>query len=368
MQQTQDADNIPENGRYEAAALIPNKTAADNIAPDQMAANQTATNQTAASFTEHSNCVETHETPLLFSAQFKRRTSQRLIWLIWLCFSLGPVILGRLVQILPTPGMQWIGYGCGVIGLLSLYFYIIDTVPIWGYSKLIAKFAQRLSAEGFKPDEGTFVGLAPSAGLRNYNNHTIWDMGWLHLAGNQLYYIGEQLRFTLNTHQVTHLELQKDATSLIGTYAVVIMWQGPAIKSKNFAERDFNHQTFRLQPIQAPSLAQLKPLSQALRHQLEDWQIGRGVDELTEKSARDRLQSLQLPEFGEVDSRPFPTLSIGLVIAVWANLMMLAFAIALVTGSLAINRVLTGFIFTMATLGAALQLWPLIPRPRSSIS
>ncbi|MFK8182400.1 MAG: hypothetical protein AB8B99_03435 [Phormidesmis sp.] len=313
-----------------------------------------------STFTDASTCATEHA--LLFSTQFKRKTSRRLVWLIWLCFSLGSVIFGRLVQQLPTPGLQWVGYGASAIALVSLYLYIINTAPIHGYPQLLSQFQQRLEAEGFNTNEGVFVGFSPCAEVRNYDSHTVWDIGWLRLAGHQLYYVGEKLRFALSTHQVTHIELKPDIADFVSTYAVAIQWQGPAIEIRDFAHPDFNGHAFRLQPLQGTSLKQLKPLAQSLRNDLEDWHIGKHTEKLAAGKESDRLQPLQPPKLVESTSKPMPTLSLGLGVLVWINFLSISFAIATITGSFRLTPSLTLFLWVMPTIGAALQLWPPLQR------
>ena len=280
------------------------------------------------------------ESELLFSSPFKQKYSTRISWQILLCFSLLPVALGRLVQLLPTPGLRWIGYLSAAIVVVGVFFYILNVMPTQGYPALLKKVAEKLRAEGFRLDKGSFVGFAPSAEYRNYEGHTIWDVGWITTTGERFYYIGERLKFALSADQITRVELHKDAANFIPNYVLVLTWQDDGGEA----------QMFRIQPLEAKSLKQLQPLARSLKTKLEDWHAGN----YSEAEECDRLLALQPPNIGEVTSSPMTEFRFNLVFTTLIVNLLLSFAIAAVTGSLAISS----FIFAMSLVGTALQVWP----------
>ncbi len=288
---------------------------------------------------------------LLFSTQFKQRSLSRIGWLIILCFTLVPVVLGRLVQLLPTAGLQWLGYGGSALFIVSFYYLIQNFAPVYGYQSLDNQISQRLRTEGFEPSEGRFVGFAPGVELKNYEGHTNWDVGRLFLVGDRLCYIGERLRFALTTTQITQVTIITELTGLIDSPIIAVTWQGEDLASHRF----------RLQTIEAKSLRQVHPLTQTLRTDLETWKETDHSSYIA-ASQLPLFEALQPPALGEVTSLPLIALSFSAVFSAWLSFVIIGLIIAALTGSLFITPSLTRFILIMATIGAALQFIPALRR------
>lgn len=299
------------------------------------------------------------ETLPLFSSEFKQKTSGRLGWLIIWGGSLAIVMLGRLVQGLPTPGVQWLGYGAAAAILAGAYGWLLNIAPVWGYDTLGKQLAARLSSVGFVPREGEFVGFAPSAETKSYEGHTNWDVGFLFLRGQRLCYIGEQLKFAISAGQVTRTVVKTDTASLVASATVAITWQ----------RDDLASHTFILQPLNAQSTRHTRALTQALQERIETWQAtALGDDPSVGLAVRpdEPFKALTPPVLGDVTSQPLQTFSVGMVVSTWLVFVVIACAITTLTGSLFISWPLSGFILSMATAAAWSQCLPALRRARQA--
>ncbi|MEM9091721.1 MAG: M48 family metalloprotease [Cyanobacteria bacterium P01_F01_bin.53] len=302
------------------------------------------------------------ETLPLFSSEFKQKVGARLGWLIILGFAVAAVFLGRLVHLLSTPGLQWLGYGLAAVSLGCLYRYFLNVAPVWGYGTLADQLAERLRSQGFTPEDGQFVGFAPCdderAELKSYEGHCNWDVGFLFVREARLCYIGEQLKFALSPSQLTRVTVKTDTASLVPSSTVAITWQDEQLASH----------TFTLQPLTAKSVMQTTSLSTQLQATIETWQAEAGQNSGPNSggSTHALFEALTPPVLGNVTSQSLLTFSAGMVVSTWLVFVVIACAIAAMTGSLFLSWPLTGFILLMATAAAGSQCWPPLYRARQA--
>lgn len=286
--------------------------------------------------------------PPLFSVQLQQKLCLRLLVAMTACFTLLPSLLAWLVQLLPTAGLRWFGYGVAAGGVVAVSDYVRNVGPTWGFGKLRKNLAARLVADGFDPSQGTFVGFSPSEELRTYGGCTEWDVGFLFTAGSRLCYIGERVQFAIASHQITQLSVQTDKPSGVNLSAIALTWQA----------EDLSAQTYRFQPIFVRAARQTKPASVQLCNTLHSWRTA--AEPVVEPNAL--FRELEAPRLGTVTSQPLSPFNFGLVLFGWAFQLMLATAFSTI---FLYSDVLNLFPLLMATVGTILQSLPALRRTTS---
>ena len=291
------------------------------------------------------------EQALIFSSAAKQKLNNRVICLALGCLILWPIFLGRLVNLLPTPGLQWLGYGIAAIAVIATYLTVLNFTAVWGYCQFKEKFAQRLRSEGMDTEQGTFIGFSPDAEMRNYEGCSNWDIGFLFLVGKRFCYIGEQVRFAIESDQITQTAVEVDRGSMLSQSALSLTWQ----------DEDLSAHTVRFQMLDATSVRATLGLARSLQNKIENWQTT--CARTTHKNnASEPFNRLQAPATREVTSQPLRPFSLQATLTNIIALTFLSLICAAITGSLFVSSSLTAFILFMSILGGILEMVPALRR------
>ena len=291
------------------------------------------------------------EQALIFSSAAKQKLNNRVICLALGCLILWPIFLGRLVNLLPTPGLQWLGYGIAAIAVIATYLTVLNFTAVWGYCQFKEKFAQRLRSEGVDTEQGTFIGFSPDAEMRNYEGCSNWDIGFLFLVGKRFCYIGEQVRFAIESDQITQTAVEVDRGSMLSQSALSLTWQ----------DEDLSAHTVRFQMLDATSVRATLGLARSLQNKIENWQTT--CARTTHKNnASEPFNRLQAPATREVTSQPLRPFSLQATLTNIIALTFLSLICAAITGSLFVSSSLTAFILFMSILGGILEMVPALRR------
>ena len=309
---------------------------------------------------------EGNEQALIFSSAEKQKLNNRVIFLALGCLIGWPIILGRLVNLLPTPGLQWLGYSIAAIAVIVTYLTILNFSAVWGYRQFKEKLAKQLAAAGIDVSQGTFIGFSPEAELKNYEGCSNWDIGFLFLAGQRLCYIGEQVRFALKFDQITQTTVEIDPGSMLNQADLSLTWQN----------EDLSAHTVRFQMLDTTSVKATLGLARSLQAQIENWQTTQTqtahiqttqtqtahIQTTEQDKVSKPFNQLQFPNIGEVTSQPLLTFSLPATFTNIIVLTVLSLICAAITGSLFISGSLTAFILCMSIAGGILQMVPALRR------
>ena len=108
---------------------------------------------------------------------------------------------------------------------------------------------------------GIFVGFAPDSQPHMYEGFLDWDMVFLFLTGDRLYYIGEQTRFSLQTNQVTAINLGAGFPNWWKFPRVYISWRDETDTAG----------TLNFSPAEVQFLQQLETKIRPFKQQLQTW-------------------------------------------------------------------------------------------------
>lgn len=280
----------------------------------------------------------------------KRRIHNRLLLCVLACFTVLPTLLGRLVLQLPTPGLRWLGYLAATGIVIVSYLAICNQVPICGYGKLKTALASHLEAEGFDLSEATFIGLSPGSEPKIYEGCSNWDIGFLFLQKNALYYVGEQTRFAIPAAQITRVAATIDTASLPAQGALFIAWQSlnPSVRSLQF------------QMLSAKSVRGTVESARSLQAKVENW-IDRQQTTPPESDplVDSLLAALRPPSIQGVTGQPLSPFSLSTSLLFLIILWVVATGVAFIAGSYLQAK---EFIYLMPVVGIVLQAIPSIRR------
>lgn len=291
------------------------------------------------------------QTERIFSSAQKQKLHNRLLLCVLSSLVILPNILGHLIHWqLPTPGLRWLGYLLATGIVIIAYLAICNFVPVWGYSQLKQQFFNRLHTEGFDLSDARFIGFSPDSEPRIYEGCSNWDIGFLLLQSDHLYYLGEQTRFVLKAAQITRIEADIDKAGLPQQGALSLTWQSDDLAS---------HQ-IRFQMLEAKSVRETVWMARSLQAQLEDWQsLQIATNSAAENTTKQELTVLRPPEIKEVTSHPLSPFSLGASLFLLVVLWVLSTALALLTGG---YLELFPFIYFIPIVGIILQAIPSIRR------
>lgn len=255
--------------------------------------------------------VETYSLPMtvaplgkVFSTGVKRNVQNFYAWTSIFSFSVVPATVALA---LATAGPQnehvWTLHIVGFLIALAVSLAIADRSSMHGLSALARGIRRKAINEGTSTAiaEGLFVGLAPDATARVYENNWLWDVGLLALTRDRLIYWGEETRFSLTRAQITRIALGTGPANWFRTPSVYVSWRADSRVEK----------TFNLRPVDAHSLSKMGKLTRALSRDLDDWHIGRATEPDSSVSAQAITEDeliLPAPAFGQVSSRSIRSL------------------------------------------------------------
>ncbi len=234
--------------------------------------------------------TETVETEKVFSTAFKAGAAQRVSWTIIAVVTCTPLLLAWLIwRWQPAGTVKWLAYAGGVAAAYALYLLVKNYAALWGYKALREGLSAKLKGAGFEPEEGTFVGFAPSPAPRIYENTYIWDAGFLFLTDEQLCYVGEETRFALKREQVEAIYLGDGPPGWPRRPPVYVRWRDAESNAGG---------TFHLVHGAPRSLRQVRRKSAALCGRLGSWLERESAD----PAAPQQLAQLSAPAHGPVTS------------------------------------------------------------------
>lgn len=202
--------------------------------------------------------------PKVFSTQFKQRTSWRISMAYLAAMSLLPsaaVLLNRETRWLEQ---GWAICLAALIPAASFCAILSNFLPFIGHGELRRSLLQKFERLGVrtKDHEGMLVGFSPGAAPRTYEMNYSWDIGLLFLAGQGLYYWGEEARFTLRREQVISVRLGSGIPGWLRAQSLYLTWRDE--------ERGTNG-TFNIRPADVCSLLQMRRAVHDLARRVEEW-------------------------------------------------------------------------------------------------
>jgi Zn-dependent protease with chaperone function len=259
----------------------------------------------------------------IFSGAFKRSRSFRISWLIIGATTLPSALCASLAKVEHLSGVAlFAAYSIGVLLTIVVVAGALNFLPVLGNRTLLRGLTAKLEADGIRVEAlgGVFVGFAPGAAPRLYENDYSWDMGFLMIDNNHLVYVGEEARFQLPLSQVTSVRLGVGPPTWWRCPTLCITWSD--------SERGTGG-TFNLTPADAVSLRRLGREVLALGERLQAWQESR----LQLQPLPSLLIHLQSPSLGEVTSTsPRRAASPRLLIQRIVFLLMVAAGISILFG------------------------------------
>ena len=235
----------------------------------------------------------------IFSTRFKTRVSWIYGWILMISVATIPTVF-----VLATEWARLSGRALSLallVGFLLTFascLAICNFLPLSGLSKLEVRVREKLEKEGapLEMRNGLFVGLAPDSGPRIYEGNWAWDVGFLAISEDRLYYWGEEARFALRRDQITSISLGPGPVSWLKTPSVYVGWQ-----DSGGTDRIFN-----LGPSRVASMSKMARQTRRLANDLENWYRGIQLPDgsLLSSNGKDipAMESLGVPGFGQVTS------------------------------------------------------------------
>ncbi len=267
--------------------------------------------------------VETVETGKVFSTTFKAGQAQRISWTIIAAVAGAPPLLAKLLEWWSPAGtVKWLAYAGGLVAVYVFYQVIKNFAALWGQKALREGMRAKVAREGFDPAAGTFVGFAPAAAPRLYENNYSWDAGYIFLTDERLCYVGEETRFALKREQVAAVYLGDGPVDWLKRPTLYVRWR----------DREGNAGgTFYLYHGEVRSLRQSARKASVLYTQIRSW-LERAA---THPTASQPLTELSAPAYGSVTSlSPAEFLSTAkvvngiIVLSVFALILGVAFGLS----------------------------------------
>jgi heat shock protein HtpX len=208
----------------------------------------------------------------------------------------------RLSLLAPTTSIAWavmhyhvqhkaVVYGLGGFLCLALYIAIEEWQETWFRDGLKRKFIARLAEQGIDADVSSaeLVALSPHAAPRHYALGLSWDTGFLFMRKDRLCYVGDQIRFALETDQVVALRLGPGTPDWLAEPRVYVDW---------LCDSDAPAQTLNLLPLEPYAIWPSKKQSVEFHAKLEHWKSHHSEY----PDAPPALSALCSPAIGEVTS------------------------------------------------------------------
>jgi hypothetical protein len=163
---------------------------------------------------------------LVFSRTFKRRGLSRQSWTGLAVEIAVPAVVAYVAQLVEWRGVWLAAYLLGLPLTLLLRRFMVFLVAKRGSLVLRRRVRDKLVLAGYKPDAwgARFVGLAPDAEPRNYENFLSWDVGFLVVAGDRLCYLSDRTRFALKREQIQEVYLGMGVPGWRSAQRVYVRW------------------------------------------------------------------------------------------------------------------------------------------------
>lgn len=235
----------------------------------------------------------------IFSTRFKTRVSWIYGWILIISVATVPTVFVLAIERAHLSGRALsLALLVGFFLTFACSLAISNFLPLLGLSKLEVRVREKLEKEGAPLEirNGLFVGLAPDSGPRIYEGNWAWDVGFLAISEDRLYYWGEETRFALRRDQITSISLGPGPVSWLKTPSVYV-------RRQDFGGTD---RVFNLGPSRVASMSKMARQTRCLAGELVNWH--RGIQQpaasLLSNNGKDipAMESLGVPGFGQVTS------------------------------------------------------------------
>jgi heat shock protein HtpX len=226
-----------------------------------------------------------------FSTEFKQGYVTKVSLLILATVVLTPIFAAFMISRLPFTGATQFGIYAGVALLTLLVLQVVRNFALsWGFGSVEQTIRARMSQQGLTQAarEGIFVGLAPSARLRRYEQLAFWDVGLLWFAGDRLLYLGEETAFALNRQQIVGTRVARIDPAAVPRNCLFVDWRNDAIGNCG-----------RFYLTAARSILQSRREVYELDQRIDQWRS----EPQASRTFPEPLPNLPLPSFGVITSQ-----------------------------------------------------------------
>jgi STE24 endopeptidase len=199
------------------------------------------------------------------SAETRRKILFRNAWTNVALFAVVPACTASLVLHLWLHGTaRWAVYGAGLVATMLTAIAANSYLAFSGWPAVIRRMRAILEKEGIDPDScgARFVSLSPGAVPRVYDGFTNWDVGFLGVAGDRLWFIGDNTRFAIPREAVMSVSLSPAWPGWYRAKRVAITWHNPECDESG---------TFAVWPGDVRALHRLGKASRRLKVSIEEW-------------------------------------------------------------------------------------------------
>lgn len=235
----------------------------------------------------------------IFSTRFKTNVSWLLAWSLTVCAAATPAVFASLAREARLVGRPlFLVLILGVIVSAALCLVLPNFLALRGMGSVEKKLRVRLEKERAPAEirSGLFVSVAPDSSPRLYEGNYAWDVGFLAISENNLYYWGEEARFILSREQVTSVESGRGPVNWFETPSIYISWRD----SRGVAR------VFNIRALSSRSMFQMAAQTRRLTTALQSWhrRISQPVGSILSTISKDlpSAEGLGVPAFGEVTS------------------------------------------------------------------
>jgi Zn-dependent protease with chaperone function len=234
----------------------------------------------------------------IFSTRFKNNLSWILAWSLTTAGAVVPAVFAFVAWQTHLSGSPLfiiliLGFTFTCASCLGLVAFL----PFRGTAKIQRYMREKLEKEGapVEVQNGLFVSLAPDLTPRVYEGNWSWDVGFLAVSDECLYYWGEEARFSLPRDQVVSVKLGPGPLNWFKTPSIYISWRDSA---------GITH-VFNVRALQS-SMFQMASRTRRLAFALEDWhrRVSQAAGSILAPTARNLplIETFGFPSFGEVTS------------------------------------------------------------------
>jgi Zn-dependent protease with chaperone function len=201
-----------------------------------------------------------------FSTAFRTRIMGPIFWTLWSMTALIPALLAFAVQ-----RFAWHGSLAAAIYVLGLLLVAaLDDMlvsPFFafrGYRRLKERLRAKVEAQGdlVASTDGVFVGLSPGRVAQIHGGFWDWDVGFIFLEGDRLYYVGDQLRFALRRDQIEDIAFAVRVAAWRDLRRLRIVWRG---------DENISAGAFNMQPLPDQALGDRNRAVREFAERLISW-------------------------------------------------------------------------------------------------
>jgi Zn-dependent protease with chaperone function len=247
------------------------------IAPERL--NVLLSAQTGAAEGEsYSVPAEAADATLVFSSEFRTQKTLETS-LILFC-----TITGYLISKsgLPSPL-----YLTGFLIVPFVYLSVSNFAQLRGYRRLKSRLAGKLAGTGYATagQRNDFVGISPEPLPRNYENHNVWDVGFLSTDNRALSYTGDKIRFSIPRENITAITQGHQYPGWFRVPEIYIHWTDSNVE-----------RVFHLHSVDGVLMTAIAGRSKSLAAYLTYWHTGRSAG----AGASTAAASAGMPQFPDV--------------------------------------------------------------------